>query len=141
MNIIADFTYKDACINIGNFKYNANYYCNTSFCVEVVVNSFKGYVTFECDFNQFKKFVNDLEDIYNFKTSSVSFVDAYGSSIAFTIDKLGHIECECAMYSDSRRNQLKVSFDADQTALEKFLKQLKGFIKLLGCVDSKTYIK
>ncbi len=131
MNLVAEFCYKDSYIRIGDFKYKSHYqYTDTFFNVEVKVDTFSGKVTFENTFKSFKDFVEDVELMYNFKKEKAIIGDEnHGSYIELRIDKLGHIECFCQVYSQHRENELKLSFSADQTALLSFLRQLSSFVK------------
>ena len=70
---------------------NGNPY-NFFFTVRVSSDGFSGHTRWECDRKEFVKFVQSLQDLYDFRTSSAELNDiGYGSRVRFEADKTGHI--------------------------------------------------
>lgn len=133
MNTIAAFLYKSDCLSVSDFRYHNQYAgSNTSFCVQVHSNGFSGIAPFECDITQFRTFVEELEEMYNFKRNDVTLNDtSYGSTVSFVIDRVGNMEICGELFGEAMIHQLKFTFTADQTSLKDFVFKLKNFIKLI----------
>lgn len=105
---------------------------NTIFRVSVVSGEFAGAANFECDFSDFKRFINEISELYNFHRTEVKIDDTcYGAFILFRLDKTGHLSVSGTLYGVGMVENLSFQFDTDQTALEEFCTSLSNasFIK------------
>ena len=103
---------------------------NTTFLVFVTSGSFSGFGDCECDIKEFKRFVLELQDMYDFKRNSVVFKDiCYGSEIVFTMSKLGSIEAKGTVYADGMQHSLTFCFNTDQSVFLPFILKLKKMVE------------
>ena len=103
---------------------NGNPY-NFSFTVRVSSDGFRGHTGWECDRKEFVKFVQSIQDLYAFRTSSAEFSDiAYGSHLRFDLDCTGHITVTGTLYGHAADQSVTFRFTADQTDLLPFLTNL-----------------
>ncbi len=116
--IISDFThYKE--------QATAENPYNTVFLIKAVSGGFYGVAPRECDIAEFRRFAVDINDLYLFKRSEVTFQEiGYGSKITFTADKTGHITVKGELYGEAMLHHLTFSFEADQTSLKPFAEAL-----------------
>lgn len=100
---------------------------NCAFNIKVISNSFSGTATgCECDYKEWRIFIDRLDEMLNFKTNEVIFQEiGYGSNIQFLGDGLGHIEVSGLIYGEHMTHSLQFEFTADQTVLSSFIKELK----------------
>lgn len=119
-------------IEIKNFRHyigdenNGNPY-NCRFDIKVVSGLFSGYAD-GCvvDYKEFKKFIEQLENLINFKTREVTFTETeYGGGLRFIADNTGHIRV-CGTIREATHN-LTFEFETDQTVYGTFIAALKEF--------------
>ena len=128
----AELKYENDYIKIKNFIHHQNdVYYNTMFDLEVCSGGFFGTAPCEYFFGDFKKFIINLEKMYQFKKTSVKFNDIeYGNEVVFQMDKAGHIEVSGEIFGgECRLHTLKFSFTADQTVLGEFIRQMYKIIE------------
>lgn len=131
----AEFIDQDNSIAIDNFVFNANELrrgnpYNTTFFIFVTSGSFSGCGECECNIKEFKQFVYELQEMYDFKRNSVAFKDiCYGSEIVFTIGKLGSIEVKGTVYADGMLHSLTFCFNTDQSVFLPFVRGLKKLVE------------
>ena len=100
---------------------NGNPY-NFSFTVCVSSDGFRGHTVWECDRKEFVKFVQSLQNLYDFHDTSAELTDlGYGSHIRFEMDKTGHITVTGTLYGHAADHSVTFRFTADQTDLYTFL--------------------
>lgn len=129
----ASFKYNGNTFEILNFVHstkdemNGNPY-NCLFDIKVVSGRFSGYADkCEYDYKEWKKFINQLEDLYNFKTQKAEMTEiGYGSRVEFRMDNLGHFDVSGRIYGDAMEQSLTFTFTADQTVLYQFISELKN---------------
>ena len=103
---------------------------NTAFKIYISSGSFSGFGDCEYDIREFERFVIGLDEMYNFKRSSVVFKDiCYGSEIIFTMSKLGSIEVKGTVYADGMLHSLTFCFRTDQSVFLPFIFGLKKLIE------------
>ncbi len=103
---------------------------NTLFQISVISNYFSGRSRWECDIKQLKALCEELHQMYDFKLNSTVLCDVcYGSKIAFSMDKTGHLILNGTIYSSDLEHSLTFEFKADQTAILPFIKKLEMMIK------------
>lgn len=132
----ARFDYAGDFIEIKNFFYsseddiNGNPY-NTTFDLTVSSGDFSGCAPCEYDIKEFRRFIDGLEDLYNFKTNEVLFDDiCYGSKVKFLMNKTGKLEISGKIFGRAVEHSLEFVFLADQTALNPFINELKEMIEI-----------
>jgi hypothetical protein len=128
----ASFEYYGNIFEILNFTHsvedeNTGNPYNCSFGIKIVSGNFSGYAdNCEYDYKEWKKFINQLEALYNFKIKEVKMVEiGLGSTVLFRIDNLGHIEISGVIYGEAKEQSLTFAFEIDQTVLYDFLGELK----------------
>ncbi len=127
---IAKLMYEDNYLIINNFIYHQkDIYYNTSFDLEIRSGSFSGVAPCEYDIKEFRKFVQELLEMYDFKKQIVTLNDiCYGSSVKFEADKIGHINVSGEVFGKAMKHSLKFSFVADQFVLKQFISELQNMI-------------
>lgn len=102
---------------------------NCSFNISVISGKFSGFAEgCEYDYKEWKKFVRQLEALYNFELNEVKLNEiGYGSTVTFAGDQLGHLEISGIIYGDAMEQSLTFCFVSDQTVLKDFITQLKMF--------------
>lgn len=100
---------------------------NCSFSMKVVSGMFSGFADgCEYDYKEWKKFVNELEALYLFKTDKAELLEiGYGGNVLFLNDGLGHICVSGKIYGNGMTQSLEFEFEVDQTALPMFIEELK----------------
>ncbi len=128
----AKLIYGDNFLIINNFRYHQNDICyNTSFDLGVRSGFFGGLAPCEYDIKEFRKFVQDLLEMYDFKRQMVMLNDiCYGSNVKFEADKTGHIEVSGEIFGKAMEHSLKFSFVVDQSVLKQFISELQNMIKV-----------
>ncbi len=126
----AKLIYEDNFLIINNLTYHQeDIYYNTSFDLEVRSGSFSGVAPCEYDIKVFRKFVQELSEMYNFKKQIVILNDiCYGSNVKFEADKTGHIEVSGEIFGEAMEHSLKFSFVTDQFVLKRFISELQDMI-------------
>ena len=124
----AKLMYEDNYLIINNFIYHQkDIYYNTSFDLEIRSGSFSGVAPCEYDIKEFRKFVEDLLEMYDFKKQIVMFNEiCYGSNVKFEADKTGHITVSGEIFGEAMEHSLKFSFMIDQSVLDKFISELQN---------------
>lgn len=127
---IAKLMYEDNYLIINNFIYHQKYICyNTSFDLEIHSSSFSGVAPCEYDIKEFRGFVQELLEMYEFKKQIVTLNDiCYGSNVKFEADKTGHITVSGEIFGKAMEHSLKFSFVADQFVLKQFISELQNMI-------------
>ena len=128
----AKLIYEDNYLMINNFIYHQqDIYYNTSFDLEIRSGSFSGVAPCEYDIKEFRKFVEELLEMYDFKKQIVMFNEiCYGSNVKFEADKTGHIDVSGEIFGKALEHSLKFSFVADQTVLKQFISELQNMIRI-----------
>ena len=104
---------------------------NTEFSIFVTSGSFSGCGECEYDIREFKRFIFELEEMYDFKRNTVALKDiCYGSEIIFTMNKLGSTEIKGTVYADETQHSLTFCFVTDQSVLLQFINDLKKLVEL-----------
>ena len=124
----AKLIYEDNYLMINNFIYHQqDIYYNTSFDLEIRSGSFSGVAPCEYDIKEFRKFVEELLEMYDFKKQIVMFNEiCYGSNVKFEADKTGHIKVSGEIFGEAMEHSLKFSFMIDQSVLDKFISELQN---------------
>ena len=124
----AKLIYEDNYLIINNFIYHQkDIYYNTSFDLEIRSGSFSGVALCEYDIKEFRKFVEELLEMYDFKKQIVMFNEiCYGSNVKFEADKTGHITVSGEIFGEAMEHSLKFSFMIDQSVLDKFISELQN---------------
>jgi hypothetical protein len=124
----AKLIYEDNYLMINNFIYHQqDIYYNTSFDLEIRSGSFSGVAPCEYDIKEFRKFVEELLEMYDFKKQIVMFNEiCYGSNVKFEADKTGHITVSGEIFGEAMEQSLKFSFMIDQSVLDKFISELQN---------------
>ena len=124
----AKLIYEDNYLMINNFIYHQqDIYYNTSFDLEIRSGSFSGVAPCEYDIKKFRKFAEELLEMYDFKKQIVMFNEiCYGSNVKFEADKTGHITVSGEIFGEAMEHSLKFSFMIDQSVLDKFISELQN---------------
>ena len=124
----AKLIYEDNYLMINNFIcHQQDIYYNTSFDLEIRSGSFSGVAPCEYDIKEFRKFVEELLEMYDFKKQIVMFNEiCYGSNVKFEADKTGHITVSGEIFGEAMEHSLKFSFMIDQSVLDKFISELQN---------------
>lgn len=127
---IAKLIYEDNHLIINNFVYHQkDIYYNTSFDLEIRSGSFCGVAPCEYDIKEFRSFIEELSEMYEFKKQIVMFNDiCYGSNVKFEADKTGHIMVSGEIFGEAMEHSLKFSFTTDQFVLKQFISELENMI-------------
>lgn len=128
----AELRYENNYLKIKNFVHHQkDIYYNTLFDLEVCSGDFCGTAPCEYCFAEFKKFIDSLDSIYQFKKTTAKLDEiGYGSKVIFQADKIGHIEVSGEIFGNGMIHSLKFSFNADQTVLGDFIKQLRKLVDI-----------
>lgn len=119
---ISGFSHSRADAEAGNLY-------NTALHIRVKSGEFCGIGFCECDIARFRRFVDELGEMYGFRRDSVVFDDiCYGSKIIFTADRAGHLTVSGTVYGRAMIHSLKFEFDADQTVLPGFIKSVNELL-------------
>ncbi|MBO5065663.1 MAG: hypothetical protein J6D06_06045 [Clostridia bacterium] len=129
---IAKLIYEDNYLIIKNFTFHQNdIYYNTSFDLKIRSGSFSGVAPCEYDIEEFRRFVRELLEMYNFNKQIVMLNDiCYGSNVKFEADKTGHINVSGEIFGKAMEHSLKFSFMVDQSVLNQFISELQDIIDM-----------
>lgn len=107
---------------------------NTIFKVCVKSEGFAGHGECETDIEVFRQFVGKLEEMYRLerKDAKLQSIIGYETYIRFIMNKTGHVTV-CGKVIDYKHS-VEFEFEADQTALPPFIKQLREILD--GCGQS-----
>lgn len=132
----ARFEFGKNFLEIANFVHDSeeadrgNQY-NTLFDLRVqsMDGKFSGVGDFECDIKQIVQFAGELKEMYDLKRDSVK-LEGYDEEIDFIMAKTGQI----TIYGTIRNftHSMEFEFEADQTALPPFIKQLRELLESCG---------
>jgi hypothetical protein len=114
---------------------------NYTFDVNVRAGYFAGRSHFCVRKDQIRKFIEELKSLSNGDDSVKAILTDNDSNgfIEFTsLDILGHVRVSCQIGGSYEANYVKVLFDADQTALSKFIYGLESLLKYEDGEDSET---
>ncbi len=126
----AKLMHEDNYLIINNFIYHQeDIYYNTLFNLEVRSGSFSGVGPCEYDIKEFRQFVQELLEMYDFKKQIVILNEiCYGSTVKFEADKTGHITVSGEIFGEAMEHSLKFSFVTDQFVLKIFISGLQNMI-------------
>ncbi|MBQ8830802.1 MAG: hypothetical protein IJ017_04330 [Oscillospiraceae bacterium] len=126
----AAITFDGNSLTVKNFDYHRlDGYYDIAFDVEVKSGNFSGIAPFEYNMRMFKKFISDLERMYDFKKPLVEFNDIeYGNKFSLEMSKTGRIKVSGDVFDCGREHELKFGFYADQTMLKVFIEELKQLV-------------
>ncbi len=135
----ARFEFGENFLEITNFKHysedavGGNQY-NTVFdlLVQSMDGRFSGVGDFECDIKQIAQFAAELEEMYNLKRTAVKLESLIGYEQEFELimQKTGQITVYGTITNFT--HSMEFEFEADQTALPLFIKQLREILE--SCV-------
>lgn len=135
----ARFEFGKNFLEIANFKHYAeeaergNQY-NTLFDLRVqsMDGGFVGVGDFECDIKQIAQFAAELEEMYNLKRTAVNLESliGYDQEIEFIFQRNGHITVYGTITNFT--HSMEFEFEADQTALPPFIRQLREMLESCG---------
>lgn len=126
-------------LEIANFKhYSEDATCgnqyNTLFDLRVqsMDGRFAGAGDFETDIKQIVQFAGELEEMYDLKRDSVKLESlvGYEQEIEFIMQKTGQITVYGTVTSFT--HTMEFEFEADQTVLPPFIKQLREILESCG---------
>ncbi len=107
---------------------------NTMFDLRVqsMDGRFAGVGDFECDFKQVAQFAAELEEMYDLKRSSVRLESLVGYEQEFELimQRTGKITVYGTITNFD--HSMEFEFEADQTALPPFIKQLRELLESCG---------
>lgn len=132
----ARFEFGKNYIEIANFKHSSeeaergNQY-NTLFDLRVqsMDGKFTGVGDFEVDIKEIVQFAAELEEMYDLKRNSVK-LEGYEQEIKFIMQKTGQITVYGTIWNFT--HSMEFEFEADQTALPPFIKQLCEILESCG---------
>ena len=106
------------------------YPTNTLMKIFVKSGFYSGNSTMDIDIKEFKKFVNDLQIIYETLNGQATIKETYGYQMHLTFegDGLGHIKIKGLLVDsdmDGNMNRLEFENSIDQTVLKTFINDLK----------------
>ncbi len=110
---------------------NGNPY-NCVYDLRVKSGEFSGIGDCECDIGDFRKLIDELKELYEFKRDTVNLyqIGASETEVEFILGKTGKITvCGTA---DSFGQKLEFEFEADQTVLPPFINGLVEIFKEQG---------
>lgn len=110
---------------------NGNQY-NCVYDLRVKIGEFSGIGDCECDIGDFRKLIDELKDLYEFKRDTVNLYQdgASDTDVEFVLGKTGKITVYGT--ADSFGQKLVFEFEADQTALPPFINGLVEILKEQG---------
>ena len=131
MHSQATLSFEGNSLTIRDFRYyreDPPYY-NTSFSLSIRSGAFAGEaVACEYHMSEFRRFVDDLADVYAFRKSSAVLQEICGSHVSFDMEKTGHVKISGEIGDVLRENSLQFCFCADQTALTPCLDALTRLV-------------
>lgn len=103
---------------------------NCTFNLKVISGVFSGIAPCEYDIKDFRELVLAFEEMYHFKRTTVELKDiCYGTSVEFSMDKMGHIDVSGTIFGEAMIHEMKFEFQIDQTVILPFINELKGLLK------------
>lgn len=136
----ARFEFGKNFLEIANFVHNSeeaergNQY-NTLFDLRVqsMDGKFSGVGDFEVDIKEIVQFASELEEMYDLKRNCVK-LEGYEQEIEFILQKTGQITVYGTIMNFT--HSMEFEFEADQTALPPFIKQLREILESCGLSGS-----
>lgn len=120
---IDDFSYSREDAESGN-PYN------TTFALYIRSGYFAGVSSCEYDIKEFRRFIAELKEMYNFSKTTVLFHEiSYGSFAEFCMDRTGQLRITGEIYGDGKDHMLTFSFCVDQTSLKPFITELDNLLQ------------
>lgn len=120
---IADFSYAKQDAELGS-PYN------TSFELHVYSGVFSGVAPCEYNMEEFRRFVLEMRDLYQFGRNTVELQDiGYGSRVEFRLDKAGHLMVSGKIFGEAKEHAMEFTFSADQTAIGPFVAELENLME------------
>lgn len=102
---------------------------NTFFLLRVRSGDFCGTAPCEYDIAEFRRFADEMRELYEFRRDSVILDEiCYGSKVTFAADGHGHISLSGVIYGRGALHSMKFEFDADQTVLDGFIKEINELL-------------
>ncbi len=100
--------------------------------VQSMDGRFTGVGDFECDIKQIAQFASELEEMYDLKRDSVKLESliGYDQEIEFIMQKTGQITVYGTITNFT--HSMEFEFEADQTALPPFIRQLREMLESCG---------
>ena len=90
---------------------------------------FSGLGLWECSIKDFRTFVRQLEEMYEFHVRQVELADiGYGGKLSFELDRMGHICIRGTVFGVCGVQSLTFEFTGDQTSLGPFIGGLKEIL-------------
>ena len=130
----AELRYGEKLVAIEDFNFykddaDAGNPYNTTFGMKVISGAFQGYASCEYDIKDFRIFVDQLCELYDFQRDRVVLSEiCYGSNVTLSMDKAGHVKVEGLIFDNAMEQSLTFAFEADQSALPPFISVLKQMI-------------
>lgn len=119
-------------LTIRDFRYfreDPPYY-NVSFSLSARSGAFAGEaVACEYHMSEFRRFMDDLSDVYAFRKPTAVLQEICGNRVSFEMAKTGHVKISGEIGDDVRDNCLHFCFFADQTALKPFIDGLMRLVE------------
>jgi len=133
----AELHYQQNSLILEDVRYNrmakkdCEYDNDTHVFVRAVSGFFAGTATFECNLEDLKQLAEDLVSMYAFQKERAVLMDSdYGSEIEFRMQKTGRFAVGGDLYGDyCGNNTLCFEFEADQTVLLPFVRELEALIE------------
>lgn len=101
---------------------------NCTVKIKVKSNGFMGVSPCEFDMRNLIDFTNELKKMYEFKAKEAKIQEiGYGGMLHFSADNIGHIRISGDIFGEAMIHELKFEFEADQTALLRFISELHQF--------------
>ena len=79
----------------------------------------------ECGYLTIKAFADELSALYDFQKQAVAFDAGYGNCLLFAMNGMGHLTISGEIHGNAGACYMKFCFQADQTVLQDFIRQLK----------------
>ena len=119
-------------LTIRDFRYfreDPPYY-NTRFTLSVRSRAFAG-ESGACEYHmsEFRRFVDDLADMYAFRNTTAVLQEICGSRVSFEMEKTGHVKISGEIGDAVWEHRLQFCFLADQTALKPFIDGLMRLVE------------
>ena len=123
----AVLSYLDNYILIQDFSCNEYDSSYIGFNIKVKSGEWTGFETgCESLISDWNEWIENLKRLFSFEVSAVDFQEVgYGGTIHIEMDSLGHIIVSGKIYGSGMEHSLEFTFQADQTVLGAFIKQLE----------------
>ena len=130
MNHQIEYTVFHLDLTLEVFKDDISYPTNTLMTIYVKSGFYTGHATMDINIKEFKKFIINLQKIYETLNGEAIIKETYGYQmyLSFEGDGLGHINVRGLLVNgDMNGNMQRLEFEnnIDQTVLRKFINDLK----------------